>query len=82
MLRVQSDMIDDYIATIREAVCNSCPNQDGSGFCHVREEVRCTLDRYLMLIVDAVEEVREPILKGGRPLVRLEEDGGSSAMRS
>ena len=80
VLRVQSDTIDDYIAIIREEVCNHCPNQDESGFCHVREEVRCALDRYLLLIVDAVEEAREPILKGGRPLVRLEERGGASAM--
>jgi len=81
LLRVHSDTIDDYIAVIREEVCDNCPNQDESGFCHVREEVRCALDRYLLLIVDALEEAREPILKGGRPLVKLLAPGGSPAMR-
>ena len=82
LLQVQSDTIDDYIAVIRKEVCANCPNQDEGGFCHVREEVRCALDRYLLLIVDAVEEEREPILRGGRPLVKLLAPGGSSAMRS
>jgi hypothetical protein len=82
LLRVQSDTIDDYIAVIREVVCDNCPNQEESGFCRVREEVRCALDRYLLLIVNVVEEGRAPILKGGRPLVKLLAPGGSSAMRS
>jgi hypothetical protein len=64
--RIHSDKIDDYIAAIREDVCADCPNQDADGLCRLREEVRCILDRYLLLIVDTIEEAREVILKQGR----------------
>ena len=68
--RVQSDQIDDYITAIREDVCIDCPNQDPEGLCRVREEVRCVLDRYLLLIVSAIEEVRGVVLKQGKFLQR------------
>jgi hypothetical protein len=55
---VQSDRIDDYVAAIRQAVCAECVHQDEFGVCRVREEVRCVLDRYLLLIVQTIEEVR------------------------
>ena len=68
--RVHSDNIDDYITAIREDVCADCPNQDPEGLCKLREEVRCVLDRYLLLIVDAIEEARGVILKQGRLLAQ------------
>jgi len=63
--RVQSDRIDDYVSAIREDVCSECENQRLDGSCKLREEVSCVLDRYLMLIVDAIEEVRGIRLQGG-----------------
>ena len=66
--RVHSDRIDDYIDAIRQDVCADCINQDPDGLCHVREQVRCVLDRYLVLIVGAIEEVRGISLKQGRVL--------------
>jgi len=68
ILRVQSNHVQDYIAAIREDVCHNCPNQQEDGFCRVRDEVRCILDRYLLLIIDVIERTREPILSRGRPL--------------
>lgn len=62
--RVYSDSIDDYVDAIREDVCSECANQDGSGVCKVRNEIRCVLDRYLLLIVEAMEETQ------GRTMVR------------
>ena len=56
--RVHSTRIDDYVQAIREDVCASCANQDSDGACKVREEVRCVLDRYLFLVVDAIEEAQ------------------------
>lgn len=64
--RVSSDRIEDYIDAIRKDVCADCPNQDEGGLCTLREEVRCVLDRYLLLIVDAIEELRGVTLKQGR----------------
>ena len=54
--RTRSDKIDDYVAAIRENVCIECSNQDNDGVCQVREQVRCVLDRYLLLVVEAIEE--------------------------
>lgn len=63
--RVQSDRIDDYINAIREDVCSECFNQRLDGSCKLREEVRCVLDRYLLLVVGAIEETRGITLQGG-----------------
>ena len=54
---VRSDLIDDYVAFIRRTVCAECPHQDEDGICRVRGEVRCVLDRYLVLIVQTIEEI-------------------------
>ena len=65
---VQSELIDDYVAAIRSTVCSECVNQDRNGICNVREEVRCALDRYLLLIVEAIEEVQGIAIKRGASL--------------
>jgi len=64
---VRSDLIEDYVAAIRMTVCVKCPHQDEDGLCRVRGEVRCVLDRYLVLIVQTIEEVQGlPLNPGGR----------------
>ncbi|HEX9595498.1 MAG TPA: hypothetical protein VF982_01355 [Anaerolineales bacterium] len=60
---VRSDWIEDYVAAIRKTVCADCAHQHEDGFCRVRGEVRCVLDRYLMLIVQTIEEVQGVALK-------------------
>lgn len=64
--RVDSDKIDDYVTAIREDVCVDCINQALDGSCKLREEVRCVLDRYLLLIIGAIEEARGITLKQGK----------------
>ena len=67
----RSDDIRDYIQAIREKVCSICSEQAADGRCDVRREVRCALDAYLVLIVDAIEEAtgrnfdRAPLDAGG-----------------
>ncbi len=56
IVRTRSDKIDDYVASIRENICTTCSNQDNEGVCQVREQVRCVPDRYLLLIVETIEE--------------------------
>ena len=63
--RVESEKLGDYVAVIREDVCEGCANQKLDGYCRVRDEVRCVLDRYLLLIVSAIEEARGPRLQHG-----------------
>ena len=80
ILRVQSNNVNDYITAIREDVCHDCVNQDEAGFCRVRDEVRCVLDRYLLLIIDVIEGAREPIVSRGRPFSKWRVEGGSSVI--
>jgi len=53
---VQSDDIQQYIDAIRSKVCTVCAGQAPDGSCETRQEVRCALDAYLLLVVDAIEE--------------------------
>jgi hypothetical protein len=53
---VQSDDILDYIRAIRAQVCSICADQDAAGKCDKREHVECSLDAYLLPIIDAIEE--------------------------
>jgi len=53
---VKSDDIQPYIDAIRGNVCSICAGQASDGSCQTRQEVRCALDAYLLLVVDAIEE--------------------------
>jgi hypothetical protein len=53
---VQSDEINDYVQAIRKEVCSVCNEQLADGSCEVRHQVQCSLDAYLLLIVDVIEE--------------------------
>jgi hypothetical protein len=52
----ESDDITDYVRAIRSRVCSMCFQQAADGSCELRDQVRCALDAYLILIVDAIEE--------------------------
>ena len=51
-----SDNLQDYIDAIRRGVCTVCTAQESGGDCGLRQEVRCALDAYLLLVVEAIEE--------------------------
>lgn len=50
-----SDDINVYLRAIREKVCTVCLSEPPGAGCAKRIEVRCALDSYLPLIVDAIE---------------------------
>jgi len=52
----ESDDVGDYIRAIRSQVCSTCYQQAADGSCEMRQQVRCALDAYLILIIDAIEE--------------------------
>ena len=56
ILDTTSDDIRDYVRAIRESVCQACLRQSMEGSCETRDQVRCSLDAYLPLVVDAIEE--------------------------
>lgn len=53
---VKSDDIQQYIDAIRRDVCSVCSDQAADGSCESRQRVQCSLDAYLLLVVDAIEE--------------------------
>jgi hypothetical protein len=53
---VSSEDIHDYVEAIRAKVCAVCHDQQSDGSCETRQMVRCALDAYLLLVVDAIEE--------------------------
>lgn len=53
---VKSDDICQYIDAIRRNVCSICTERATDGSCEMRQQVRCSLDAYLLLVVDAIEE--------------------------
>ena len=53
---VNSNDIQPYIDAIRRNVCSVCQDQEPDGTCEARRQVQCSLDAYLLLVVDAIEE--------------------------
>ena len=53
---VRSNDIQQYIDAIRRNVCSVCEQQAQDGSCETRRQVQCSLDAYLLLVVDAIEE--------------------------
>ena len=63
---VKSDDIQEYLDAIRANVCSVCVDHAADGSCETRQEVRCALDAYLLLVVDAIEEATgKTFNKGG-----------------
>ncbi len=64
---VKSGTIEPYIGAIRHQVCTQCEHLKPDGTCDLRDRADCCLDRYVVLIVEAVEQVeREKIRRIGR----------------
>ena len=51
-----SNDIRDYVAAIRGDVCSICWDREQDGTCKRREQVRCSLDAYLIPIIEAIQE--------------------------
>ncbi len=54
--------MEPYIEALRTNVCMKCKNQSSGGECKLRDGFDCGLDRYLPLVIDAMEEVQERIV--------------------
>lgn len=61
---VNSDTIDPYFDEIRRKVCTQCEYLKPDGNCDVKERADCCLDRYLVLIVRAIEEAEQEYRTG------------------
>jgi len=62
---VQSDQIEDYVAVLRDRICAFC-QQTPEGLCALRLKADCALDRYFVLVAEAIDEVQrqqEPLFQ-------------------
>jgi hypothetical protein len=64
---VESVDLSPYVDSIRTQVCPNC-SQDDHGNCAFRERFDCSVDNFLMLVVDAIEEVKKGNRKGSIPV--------------
>jgi hypothetical protein len=55
--RVTSEEMEDYVRELRAITCAQCSHESINGYCMLRKEVDCALDRYFPLVVEAIEEV-------------------------
>jgi hypothetical protein len=57
MQSVDSTLMEDYVTVLRDKVCAVC-EQSEQGICALRLKADCALDRYFMLVAEAIEKVR------------------------
>ena len=57
--RLDAPTIQPYVEAVRREICDKCSNRNLEGRCVVREALDCALDRYLPLVLDAIEDERE-----------------------
>ncbi len=55
--KIQDQRISHYLHCVRQEVCAYCRNQHPGEKCSVRDSLDCALDRYLPMILDALEHV-------------------------
>jgi len=54
---VESFDLAPYVESIRTQVCPNC-SQDKNGHCAFRENFDCSVDNFLYLVVDVIEDVK------------------------
>jgi len=66
-LDLHEKKIDPYIKLVRERICQKCGSGGVDGeSCLKRKAVECDLDRYLPMVLDAIDDVEEKI-SGKKP---------------
>ncbi len=51
-----SEELQPYLEALRANVCDSCSHQSAEGVCAIRNDLDCGLNRYFVLVVEAIEE--------------------------
>lgn len=55
--KIQDQRIEHYLHCVREEICAYCRNRHTDDKCAVSEALNCALDRYLPIVLDALEQV-------------------------
>lgn len=60
-LELRERNIEPYVKAVRRQICSQCKNAKGSDHCELRDNIDCGLNRYLPLVLNAVEEVNQKL---------------------
>lgn len=55
--RLHEPKIEPYVNAVRQTICIKCRALTPDGMCPLRQKVDCGLDRYLILVFEALEDV-------------------------
>ncbi|MEW6506294.1 MAG: hypothetical protein AB1432_00975 [Bacteroidota bacterium] len=58
----ENEELTKIYKNIKESVCAECLVQNPDGYCYLREDANCSLDRYFYLIVETIQKVDAGIL--------------------
>jgi hypothetical protein len=56
-LTLHERKVEPYVEAVRKHLCTSCRDSAGTGQCELRENLDCGLNRYLPMVLEAIEEV-------------------------
>jgi len=62
LIRIGKDLhspsVAPYVTEVRREICSKCSNASfGGAFCDLRDNLDCPLDRYLPIVLEAIEAV-------------------------
>lgn len=64
--RLSEYRIQPYVDAVRSDICMKCRGGKARGVCPLRDTLDCGLDRYLPLVLEAIEEVNALRTEEGR----------------
>lgn len=53
----ENEELSKIYKILKETVCTECHAQNIDGYCYLREDANCSLDRYFYLIVETIQKV-------------------------
>ncbi len=55
----KNDDYDELYNSLKKVICQNCRARDEEGYCYLRDNANCTLERYFSIIIDSVNRVDE-----------------------
>ena len=79
-LEMHEKKIAPYVKLVRERICMKCGGSPDGEHCARREMIDCDLDRYLPMVLNAIEDVQEKINRPGSEFIATEAFLGHNAL--
>lgn len=48
---------DEIRQALRDSICAKCKTRNKNGYCYLKEDANCSLDRYFSVIIDIITKV-------------------------